>query len=344
MSSAALSLATVRPGPSAAMTRVLILAGFAGYLALLAAAWWALSRLLPDQLAFHVMGHDIVLRRLHERVLGIMPVLAVLPSVLWLECAIVGWRRSSARALLKPSASVRTDLACFVLEQFHVMGLVGRLMMLGASIVSGVWLRDWIAARTGFALDPSGLPLPVQVPLYFFAYSFFDYWAHRAGHMRLFWPLHRYHHAAEEFSVINGGRLHPAGFVGLFFLNIPMPLLGATPKAMIWVNLVTTVLGFLIHSRIESDWGWIGRHIVQSPRHHRLHHKLDMTTPTGFFAMMPVWDRLFGGWSECNTRNVAVGVDTRYRHGFWVLPDLLRDYFDFWKGLVGRRELSPSER
>jgi len=26
------------------------------------------------------------------------------------------------------------------------------------------------------------------------------------------------------------------------------------------------------------------------------------------------------------------------------MPDLLRDYWDFWKGLAGRRPLSPSEK
>jgi len=36
-------------------------------------------------------------------------------------------------------------------------------------------------------------------------------------------------------------------------------------------------------------------------------------------------------------------VDTPYRQGFWLAPDLLRDYCDFWKGLVGRRTLAPSE-
>ena len=180
--------------------------------------------------------------------------------------------------------------------------------------------------------------------VYFTVYSFFDYWAHRLGHTKYFWPLHRYHHSAEDFSVLNALRIHPAGFAGIFFINIPMPLLGATPEAMIWVNVATVMLGFVIHSRMESGFGWVGRYIIQSPLHHRLHHKLDMTEATGFFGMMPLWDHLFGGWSERRDPNVVVGVDTPYRQGFWVMPDLLRDYWDFWKGLVGRRTLSPSEK
>lgn len=315
------------------------------YAALLAAAWFVLTRFVPDQMTLSLLGHMRVIAQVHDKLLGnAMLVLAILPSVLWLECALIGWEKSSARALLKPSASAATDLSNFMLEQLHVTGLIGKLMMLGATLLSGEALRAWLAARTGFALDLSTLPLAVQVPLCFFAYTFFDYWAHRAGHTRLFWPLHRYHHAATEMVVINGGRTHPAGFLAIFFLNLPMPLLGAGAETMLWVNLAVTVLGFVIHSRLDSDFGWIGRFVIQSPRHHRLHHKLDMSRPTGFFGMAPIWDRLFGGWNRDNDAGVAIGVDTGYRHGFWILPDLLRDYRDFWLGLVGRRPYSPSER
>jgi sterol desaturase/sphingolipid hydroxylase (fatty acid hydroxylase superfamily) len=324
--------------------RFLVGCAFAAYAAAVAALWWLIANQLPDQLTVTVLGHALHLKNLRDKILGNASLIAViLPAALWLECAAIGWEKSSARALLRPTASMKTDLAYFLLDQAHVTGVIGRIMMLGASVISGVALRDWLAARTGFAVDPSGLPLWLQVAIYFHVYSFFDYWAHRLGHTRWFWPLHRYHHAAEEFCVVNGARLHPAGFVGIFLLNIPMPLLGASPEVMIWVNVLTIALGFVIHSRMESGFGWAGRWLVQSPLHHRQHHKLDMTTPTGFFSMTPLWDRLFGGWSETATARVAIGVDTPYSHGLWLLTDLLRDYCDFWKGLVGRRTIYPSE-
>ena len=328
------------------ISRGFLFAGFAVYGLLLATAWWTAGALIPDQLSFHLAHHAVTLRHVHDKLLGNAAlVLLILPLVLWLECLVTGWEKSSLRALLlAPTASMKTDMAILVLDQAHVMGLLGRVMMLGLSILSGVALRDWLAARTGLMLDPSGWPLALQVVVYFYIYSFFDYWAHRLGHTRLFWPLHRYHHSAEDFCVVNAARIHPAGFAGIFFINIPMPLLGATPEAMIWVNVVTVALGFVIHSRIESGFGAIGRYVIQSPLHHRLHHKLDMRQATGFFGMTPIWDHLFGGWSERREANIAIGVDTAYRQGFWLLPDLLRDYWDFWKGLAGRRTLSPSER
>jgi len=339
-----MTIASEGAPPARLPFRFLVGAGFAAYAALLAALWWLVANQLPDQFAVTLFGHALHLKNLRYKILGNASLIAViLPAALWLECAAIGWEKSSARALLRPTASMKTDLAYFLLDQAHVTGVIGRIMMLGASVISGVALRDWLAARTGFAIDSSGLPLWLQVVIYFHVYSFFDYWAHRLGHTRWFWPLHRYHHAAEEFCVVNAARLHPAGFVGIFLLNIPMPLLGASPAVMIWVNVLTIALGFVIHSRMESGFGWAGRWLVQSPLHHRLHHKLDMTTPTGFFSMMPLWDRLFGGWSGTASSNIAIGVDTPYRHGLWLLPDLLRDYCDFWKGLVGRRTIYPSE-
>ncbi|MFV4677350.1 sterol desaturase family protein, partial [Mycobacterium tuberculosis] len=112
----------------------------------------------------------------------------------------------------------------------------------------------------------------VQLPLYFALYTFFDYWTHRIDHGRYFWPLHRYHHAAEDFCVVNSERQHPAQFVGIFIINLPLAVLGANPTVMIYVNVLVSTIGLLIHSRIDSNWGWFGRWVIQSPTHHRLHH------------------------------------------------------------------------
>ena len=46
----------------------------------------------------------------------------------------------------------------------------------------------------------------------------------------------------------------------------PMGILGAPPEVMIYVNVLVTAIGFLIHSKIDADWGWFGRWVIQSPR------------------------------------------------------------------------------
>ncbi len=52
---------------------------------------------------------------------------------------------------------------------------------------------------------------------------------------------------------------------------------------------------------------------------------------------MPLWDRLFGTWGGQVAADLPIGVDTPYRHGAWVAPDLWRDYREFWAGLLAGR-------
>jgi sterol desaturase/sphingolipid hydroxylase (fatty acid hydroxylase superfamily) len=319
--------------------RVAALAGLAIYGAAMAVGWCVLLRLTPDQVSLHVVGRTLALRDIHHRIVGnALLVFGLLPFALWVEYASVGWERSSIRALVAGrSPSMKTDLAIFVLGQAHVLDVAGRFLMLGASMISGLWLKNWLYARFGVAFDLTALPLVLQVVIYFFVYTFFDYWTHRVDHSYWFWPLHRYHHSAEEFCVLTSGRQHPVSFTSILIINVPLAVLGATPAVMIYVNVIVTGIGFLIHSQMQSDWGFIGRWVIQSPLHHRLHHKLDMSYPTGHFSMSPVWDRLFGTWSGKAEAGLAIGVSTRYRHGAWVVPDLARDYWDFWKSFVVRR-------
>jgi len=319
--------------------RAIIVAALAVYAGLLALAWQAAFKLLPDSLTLHIAGHALRVANIHDRIAGnALVMLLLLPAAFWLECLFVGWRGSSLRQLfVRPTASIRTDMAFLLLSQAHFIDLVGKLMMLGASMISSVLLRDWLRATFGFEINATGLPLPLQIALYFFIYSFFDYWTHRIDHTRYFWPLHRYHHAAQDFCVINANREHPAAFASLFLINLPMATLGATPDVMIYVNVTVAALGFIIHSRIDSNFGWFGRYVLQSPTHHRLHHKLDMSHPTGHFGMAPIWDHLFGTWYGEADQSLVIGVDTPYRHGFWIGADLIRDYRDFWTGFFRRR-------
>src|SRR5665213_4502886 len=121
------------------MPRLFILAGFLAYVGILAAAWWAISARLPDQASLSLAGHALTLRHIHDKLLGNWAlVFLILPSALWIECAVVGWQKCSFRALLKPTDSIHTDTAFFVMDQVHVTGLVGRVLMLGLSVISGI--------------------------------------------------------------------------------------------------------------------------------------------------------------------------------------------------------------
>lgn len=318
----------------------------AGYLALVAAGWWAVINIMPDQVSLEVAGRTLTVGNVHNKIFGNAGLLLVmLPLALFIEAAVVGWQGSSTRQmLLDRTPSVKSDLVYLVLGQAKITDILGRVLTLGVAMLSGGVVRDLIHAKTGFAVEPSGIPLLAQVAIYFYIYTFFDYWTHRIDHSRYFWPLHRYHHAAQDFVVINAGRSHPAAILtGTFVINMPLAILGASPSVMVFVNVVVISIGFLIHSKIDSNWGWFGRYVIQSPNHHRLHHILCQKVPTGHFSMAPVWDHLFGTWRGEADQTLPIGVDKPYRHGFWVAPDLVRDYADFWRGWFKKSD-TPSEQ
>lgn len=331
---------TASSGSAAVQTATV--ACFVAYVAVIAVGWWWALQLVPTHVELSLFGRTIATDSAHEHISNAALIALLLPSALWIECVCVGWTNSSARQmLLARTPSLNTDLACFVLGQAHVLDIVGRVLLIGASMISGGWIHDWLEAGTGLAIGPPPIPMPLQVLLFFFVYSFFDYWTHRLDHTPKFWPLHRYHHSARDFGVVTSVRQHPAAFTAIFVVNVPMAILGAPPEVMIYVNVLVVGIGFLIHSKIEADWGFVGRWLIQSPNHHRMHHKLDMSKPTGHFAMAPVWDRLFGTWYGAADPKIAIGVDTPYRHGLFIPRDMLRDYAHFWFGWLGGRNDGP---
>jgi sterol desaturase/sphingolipid hydroxylase (fatty acid hydroxylase superfamily) len=322
---------------------------FGVYFALIAAVavWLALA---PHDRIYHLFGRALgpadIAHRLIRRgvVLGLL-----LPVLLVIELALEGWEESSLRQLLvQRSRSAWSDIAIFLFWQAPGHTGVGAALSLGLTLLPAAWLHRTLANATGLSIELGSWPVALQVIAFYFVYSLFDYWEHRLDHTARFWPLHRYHHAAEDFCVLTSVRVHPASISGVISGVIPAVLIGMSEGGLFWFVALNLTVHYLIHTRIASDFGWIGRWVIQSPLHHRLHHKLDMTEPTSNFALVPLWDRLFGTWAEAAVPRVAVGVAAPYRHGVWAVPDLLRDYRHFWLALAGRyrdeaRPESPPE-
>ena len=326
--------------------RAALVAGMLAYLALVAFGWWSVVHLVPDQLTLDLFGRTLSVGNVRNKILGNAALLfLMLPLALAIEAVVVGWEGSSTRQLLVArTASVKSDIVYILLGQARITDIAGRVMTLGVAMLSGGLVREFVRAKTGFAVDPSAIPVLLQVPIYFLLYTFLDYWTHRVDHGRYFWPLHRYHHAAQDMSVLNAGRAHPAAVLsGTFIINMPLAILGASPAVMVYVNVVVISIGFLIHSKIDSTWGWFGRWVIQSPNHHRLHHILDQTVPTGHFAMAPIWDHLFGTWRGDADQSLVIGVDKPYRHGWFIAHDIGRDYWDFLRGWFKKSDV-PSEQ
>lgn len=314
-----------------------LLACFAAYLLAVVALAWELAWAPPDA-TFRVLGHVLGPADLAHRLLrrGLLLGL-LLPALLAIELALEGWEESSLRRLLaQRPRSAWSDLAVFLFWSAPGHTVVAAVLSLGVVLLPAHWLHQALAGATGLSIDLDSWPLALQVGVLILVYSFFDYWQHRLDHSAWFWPLHRYHHSAEDFCVLTSVRVHPAGITAIVAGVLPAVLIGVSEDALFWLATLIATVRYVIHARINSDFGWIGRWVIQSPLHHRLHHKLDTTLPASNFSLVPVWDRLFGTWADACDPHVPIGVTAPYRQGVWVVPDLLRDYRDFWLALIGR--------
>lgn len=317
-----------------------LLLGFACYYLFAIFFCWLIDRDFGDRVVMTILGQDFVVDRLRVRFvnLAILAMIAM-PAVFAIELMAVGWQRSSLRSLLGgSSATGRTDVACFALWQVHLLHIPRIALTFGAALTTGNWLHVWLSGQTGFSLSLGALPLLAQYLAYFLIYTFCDYWQHRLDHSRYFWPIHRYHHGAEEFHILTSLRVHPATFSQVVVMTLPLAVLDASPSLIAGAAFGTTILRLVNHSRIDSDFGWIGRWLVQSPVNHRFHHRRDPSKPACNFSLLPVWDRLFGTWEEGGSQATVIGVGEPYRQGAWILPDMWRDYREF---LVGLADLLP---
>jgi sterol desaturase/sphingolipid hydroxylase (fatty acid hydroxylase superfamily) len=310
------------------------------HLTLIGLAWWALQHWVPDTLVLHLFGHDHLVSQVHRRLIDrTIEISVLLPSIFLFEYLWTGWARSSVRHLLieRPPSSW-SDAVCYLFQLAPAWTLVSAVMSFGVVYVSGEWLRRHLVQATGIDFSIAGAPLLVQTTVLFLLYTLLDYWSHRLDHTRAFWPLHRFHHSAESFCVLTAARVHPAMFTAVVSAILPGVLLASDRAALAYVTLVIIIIRLVIHSRIESSFGWVGRWLVQSPLHHRRHHSID-SRPMNF-GLLPLWDRLFGTWCDVPEEARPIGTKTPYRHGAWIGPDIWRDYLEFGTGikrlLVGR--------
>lgn len=309
---------------------------------------YLVSSFMPETLSFEFAGRRVDLHELPRKLLGsfLLTGLALLAAFA-ADAALAGWRESSVRHLTRFSTSARSDLVMWLLDKFRFTRWILYAFTFGIGLISGEWLRHWVGRHTGVEFTIGAWPLWAQLPVLYLVYTYLDYWAHRVGHGRIFWPIHRFHHAATDFCIVTATRVHSADLAGVFIIGVPTAFMGPSGDALLALFVWITFLRAIIHSRIPSNWGWVGRWLVQSPLDHRMHHILDMSDGPGLnYSLLPLWDRLHGTWRPGGTPTLAIGVtDREYRHGLWVMPDLVRDYVDFLKNVgesVGLRRRHPA--
>ncbi|MEI9983532.1 MAG: sterol desaturase family protein [Aliidongia sp.] len=156
----------------------------------------------------------------------------IVPLIFFIEYCCVGWQKSSVRSILVQNpASGRSDFVCFLLNHLRLLRLPQIVLTFGLALITGEMVRAYFGRYFPAILSSDYLPQYVLYPVYFILYTILDYWRTRVDHSVYFWPLHRFHHAAEEFNVLTADRGHPASaFVQSTVKIFPLALLGVPPR------------------------------------------------------------------------------------------------------------------
>jgi sterol desaturase/sphingolipid hydroxylase (fatty acid hydroxylase superfamily) len=166
----------------------------------------------------------------------------------------------------------------------------------------------------------------------FFADDLSYYWFHRTAHsVNWFWASHVVHHSSERYNLAAALRQTWTGnATGSFLFWAWMPLLGFHPLWILFMQQVSLIYQFWIHTelvgRLPRPLEWV----LNTPSHHRVHHGSDLKyLDRNHGGILIIWDRLFGTFQPERERPMY-GL-TRNIASFNPFVVALRTWSDLWK-------------
>lgn len=241
------------------------------------------------------------------------------------ELISIGWSASSARKIIRPSASVKRDIAVYFLDLMSVTALIGKVLVFGIPYFFIPVAYAAIHIYIPFSFS-SMISSPIaQFALLLVLSDLMLYWMHRLFHsVEATWELHQYHHSATEFCIMTSSRDNPiVGPLWVFFVGLPSIFFGASMEvsyALVWLGIAHS---YLLHSEIRSTWGWVGRWVFVSPQAHRIHHSLDRKHwGKNFGFLLVVWDRVFGTYYLNDEYVKEIGIDGDYYNKYNLLTEM----------------------
>lgn len=205
------------------------------------------------------------------------------------------------REVIAPASKAHCDNRWLILA-----GSINVLQM-SAAIAAGYFLHAAFAGHSIWNLSGS-MSAPLAGGLTFLVASFVAYWWHRAMHKSpLLWRLfHQLHHSPSRIEALTAFYAHPFDSIAATLITCVVAYLGFgfDASAAAWAILYVSVFNLYIHSDTPSP-RWLG-YFIQRPEMHRVHHQI------GHHAQnysLPVWDLMFGTWSNPTNRVERCGFE-----------------------------------
>lgn len=141
----------------------------------------------------------------------------------------------------------------------------------------------------------------------YFIITFIFYWWHRWRHtVNILWlAMHQIHHSPQRIETITSFYKHPLEIVCncIIIALVNYALLGLSIEAAAWCILYTAIGEYFYHMNIKTPH-WIG-YFFQRPEMHRIHHEKGKHYNN--FSDLPIWDMLFGTYSNPKEMNAPCG-------------------------------------
>ena len=189
-------------------------------------------------------------------------------------------------------------------------------LMVGALIPKLIPV-EWLQQHSLLDLSRVGI---TALPVAMLVTTFFGYWLHRAEHkFGWLWRVtHQLHHSAERIDMLGAYFTHPFEVVLKVSVSTLIAAwgLGVTPMTASAVGVIVALLSLFQHLNVNTP-RWLG-FIVQRPESHCVHHQRHVEGRN--FSELPLWDLLFGTFSNPKAFTGDVGLDTPEN---WRLSELL---------------------
>jgi len=158
---------------------------------------------------------------------------------------------------------------------------------------AAVRIDHWIAVRPHLPAALLAMPLAVRVLCYLVVADFGHYWIHRLMHYKVFWRIHKWHHAPDYMYY---------SFVDLSPWWMALAIGAGHAVQNDWMHLNVTW---------RSSWlEWL----LVTPRYHHIHHS---DQPEHYVAnlaaLFTLWDRMFGTYVDPGAlrRELSFGIDEK---------------------------------
>ena len=187
-------------------------------------------------------------------------------------------------------------------------------------------------------------PPGALIVLTFLLIDLWRYWEHRLyHHFTVLWRLHLVHHSDAAIDFTTAERHHPLESLASTAIMLALVVALGLPAAGIAIYvLVASVISLVTHAnlRLPPALDRVLYQVVVTPAVHGVHHSaLKSETNSNFGAVLTLWDRCFGTWSDPSRTDIAhFGLEYFHRARDAGLWEALRQPLLYRRGLLQARE------